>query len=87
MHVSGGTGSLITIYRRVRVSGILLNMYMRNTNIIADKITKNVLTYLLNNFHLAPGDINNIRLIVSKTLANSKFQIPKKNLKENKKAP
>jgi hypothetical protein len=79
--VSGGTGLLITIYCRVRVSGILLNMYMRKPNPIADKVTKHVLEYLLNRFQLAPGDINNIRLIISKALS--------KNLKnpKNIKAP
>jgi hypothetical protein len=54
---------------------------MRKPNPIADKVTKHVLEYLLNRFQLAPGDINNIRLIISKALS--------KNLKnpKNIKAP
>jgi len=87
--VSGGTGLLITICCRVRVSGILLNMYMRKPNPIADKITKHVLEYLLNKFTLAPGDINNIRLIITRALnRNSKVKVsPSINSKKNKKAP
>jgi hypothetical protein len=71
MQVSGGTGLLITIYCRVRVSGILLNMYMHKPNLVADKITKHVLEYLLSRFHLKPGDINNIRMIISKSLVKN----------------
>ena len=83
--MSGGTGSLITIYRRVRVSGILLHMYMRKPNPLADKITKHVLAYLLNKFHLAPGDINNIRMIITRALnKNTKDVIPPINNKKNK---
>ena len=86
MQVSGGTGLLITIYCRVRVSGILLNMYMRKPNPLADKVTKHVLEYLLNKFHLKPGDIKNIHLIITRALnKNTKdtpIQIPNK-----KKAP
>ena len=78
MQVSGGTGLLITIYCRVRVSGILLNMYMRKSNLIADKVTKHVLEYLLNRFELKPGDINNLRLIITKILNKNS-----KNFKNN----
>ena len=82
MHVSGGTGLLITIYCRVRVSGILLNMYMRKPNPIADNITKHVLQYLLTKFTLAPGDVNNIRMIITRALnRNNKV----KPITENKK--
>jgi hypothetical protein len=74
--VSGGTGLLITIYCRVRVSGILLNMYMRKPNPVADKITKHVLEYLLNKFTLSPGDVNNIRMIITRALnRNNKIKI------------
>ena len=83
MHVSGGTGLLITIYCRVRVSGILLNMYMRKPNPIADKVTKHVLEYLLNKFTLQPGDINNIRLIINRALTNN----TKKQNYKNQKGP
>jgi hypothetical protein len=41
---------------------------MRKPNPIADKITKHVLEYLLNRFQLGPGDINNIRLIITRAL-------------------
>lgn len=85
MHVSGGTGSLITIYRRVRVSGILLNMYMRKPNSLADTVTKHVLEYLLNRFHLQAGDINNIRMIITRSLnRNNKQPIVPNNKKKNK---
>ena len=66
--MSGGTGLLITIYCRVRVSGILLNMYMRKPNPLADKVTRHVLEYLLNKFDLKPGEINDIRLIIIRAL-------------------
>ena len=52
---------------------------MRKPNPIADKVTKHVLEYLLTQFHLQPGDINNIRIIINKTLNN--------NTKEQKKLP
>jgi hypothetical protein len=51
---------------------------MRKPNPIADKITKHVLEYLLNRFQLAPGDINNIRLIITKALSKNL-----KNFKNN----
>ena len=41
---------------------------MRKSNPLADKITKDVLEYLLSRFNLAPGDINNIRQIITKSL-------------------
>ena len=57
-------------------------MYMRKPNPIADKITKHVLEYLLNKFALSPGDVNNIRMIITGTLnRNSKI----KPIIENKK--
>lgn len=83
--MSGGTGLLITIYCRVRVSGILLNMYMRKPNPIADKVTKHVLEYLLTRFNIEPGDINNIRMIIAKALnKNTKSQIVLPELKKKK---
>ena len=86
--MSGGTGLLITIYCRVRVSGILLNMYMRKPNPTADKVTKHVLEYLLHKFTLEPGDINNIRMIITRSLNNnSKQDIVLPQTKKNKKAP
>jgi hypothetical protein len=85
MQVSGGTGLLITIYCRVRVSGILLNMYMRKPNLAADKVTKHVLEYLLTRFNLQPGDINNIRMIITRSLnKNTKSQIVLPELKNKK---
>ena len=76
MQVSGGTGLLITIYCRVRVSGILLNMYMRKPNPLADKVTKHVLEYILTQFDIKPNQINDIRLIITRALdKNTKSQI------------
>ena len=85
--MSGGTGLLITIYCRVRVSGILLNMYMRKLNPLADKVTKHVLEYMLTRFNLQPGDINNIRIIINKTLTNNtkqEIKLPELKKKKNK---
>ena len=88
MQVSGGTGLLITIYCRVRVSGILLNMYMRKPNPLADKVTKHVLEYLLSQFTLNPGDINNKRLIIARALnKNTKEKILPFQKNKNKKGP
>jgi hypothetical protein len=86
MHVSGGTGLLITIYCRVRVSGILLNTHMRKSNPLADTVTKHVLQYLLNKFHLQPGDINNIRMIITRSLNKNTKIKPIQEIKK-KKAP
>ncbi len=61
-------------------------MYMRKPNPVADKITKHVLEYLLNKFTLSPGDVNNIRMIITRTLnRNSKIKPIIENKK--KKAP
>jgi hypothetical protein len=64
-------------------------MYMRKPNPIADKITKHVLEYLLNKFTLAPGDVNNIRMIITRTLnRDSKIKVSSDiNTKKNKKGP
>lgn len=74
MQVSGGTGLLITIYCRVRVSGILLNMFMRNKNQpFADSITKNVLEYIMTRYNVTAGDIGAIRTIIHRSVnANRK---------------
>ncbi len=61
-------------------------MYMRKSNPIADNVTKHVLEYLLNKFTLSPGDVNNIRMIITKTInRNSKIKPIIENKK--KKAP
>jgi hypothetical protein len=44
---------------------------MRKPNPLADKVTKHVLEYLLNKFTLKPGDINDIRLIITRALAKN----------------
>jgi hypothetical protein len=59
---------------------------MRKSNPIADNVTKHVLEYLLNKFTLSPGDVNNIRMIITKTInRNSKIKPIIENKK--KKAP
>ncbi len=58
---------------------------MRKSNPTADKITKHVLQYLLNRFTLAPGDINNIRLIVTRALGKPIKET--KQIKNSKKGP
>jgi hypothetical protein len=44
---------------------------MRKLNPLADKVTKHVLEYLLNKFDLKPGDINNIRLIITRAIVKN----------------
>ena len=62
-------------------------MYMRKPNPLADKVTKHVLEYLLSKFHLAPGDINNIRMIVTRSLNRNNKQTVLPKIKKKKKAP
>jgi hypothetical protein len=59
-------------------------MYMHKSNPLADKITKHVLEYLLNKFNLQPGDINNIRMIITRSLIKNNKQpiVPKINKKK-----
>ena len=63
-------------------------MYMRKPNPLADKVTKHVLEYLLSQFTLKPGDINNIRLIITRALnKNTKEKILPFQKNKNKKGP
>jgi hypothetical protein len=57
---------------------------MHKSNPLADKITKHVLEYLLNKFNLQPGDINNIRMIITRSLIKNNKQpiVPKINKKK-----
>jgi hypothetical protein len=60
---------------------------MRKPNLTADKVTKHVLEYLLHKFILEPGDINNIRIIINKTLTNNtkpQINLPELKKKKNK---
>ena len=60
-------------------------MYMRKPNPLADKVTKHVLEYLLNKFHLEPGDIKNIHLIITRALSkNSKENLIQLPIKKKK---
>ena len=60
-------------------------MYMRKPNPLADKVTKHVLEYLLTRFNLQPGDINNIRMIITRSFdRNTKPQINLPELKKKK---
>jgi hypothetical protein len=59
---------------------------MRKPNPIADKISKHVLEYLLTRFELKPGDINNIRMIITKSL-NKNTKPNNTFIPKNKKGP
>jgi hypothetical protein len=60
---------------------------MRKSNPLADTVTKHVLTYLLNKFHLQPGDINNIRMIITRSLNKNNKQPIIPEIKKKKKGP
>jgi hypothetical protein len=60
---------------------------MRKPNPIADKITKHVLEYLLSRFTLNPGDINNIRLIITRALNRNTKDTPTPITNKKKKGP
>ena len=62
-------------------------MYMRKPNPLADKVTKHVLEYLLSKFHLAPGDINNIRIIITRSLNRNNKQPIVPEIKKKNKGP
>ena len=60
---------------------------MRKSNLIADKITKHVLQYLLTRFNLQPGDINNIRMIITRSLNRNSKQPIVPDIKKKNKGP